>query len=377
MRRYIAWVHRYLGLALGTVLLVSGLSGSALVFRSDVDTFLNPDLLSIQASAERVSIDTVLSQAGQAVPGKAASLVFLSEMPTRPTEVWFRNSTEQVYINPYTGDVVGVRHATDSLMGFLADLHIHLLSGETGERIMGWAGVGAILLSFLGMWLWWPRPGRWKQALSIKWQAAPIRVWLDVHNVAGAVMFAFLIMTTATGVSLALYDFITEPLLIALTGEGARNPAPASTPGRNGNAEAKAPLAPMLQQASALFPDGRITRLSLPAKPLGAIGVRMRLEGEIHQFGRTFLWFDQYDGKLLRVDNVRTANLATRIQNWLFPLHTGVYGGLPTRWLQVLVGLSLSLLTLSGAWLWWKAFRARSIASQRRSRSSRQPTAAQ
>jgi uncharacterized iron-regulated membrane protein len=361
MRKIAAWFHRYLGLALGSLLLISGLTGSAIVFKTPIDAWLNPELIRVTPQSGRVALDQVLNNVQQALPGEQASAVFIPDAPTQALEIWFKGSDLRAYANPYTGVVLGSRNATDFLMGFLVDLHIHLLSGETGEQIMGWSGLGAIVLSLIGVWLWWPKTGRWKQAFAIKWQAAPVRVWLDIHKMAGVIICAFLILTAATGASLALYEIITEPTLIAITGEGTRRAPPVSrdTPG------VAAPLAPMLAHASTLFPEGQITRVSLPATPGAAVTVRMRLDGEIHQFGRTFVWFDQYDGAVLRVENALQANRATLIQSWLYPLHTGFYGGTLSRWLQVVVGLSLSLLTLSGAWLWFKGYRARVAVAER------------
>ncbi|HEX8887053.1 MAG TPA: PepSY domain-containing protein, partial [Noviherbaspirillum sp.] len=61
-------------------------------------------------------------------------------------------------------------------------------------------------------------------------------------------------------------------------------------------------------------------------------------------------------------DDALKANLATRVQNWFYPLHTGSYGGLATRWLQLLAGLAMALLSLSGAWLFYRGWRARAAA---------------
>lgn len=362
MKKIAAWLHRYLGLALGSLLLISGLTGSAIVFKTPIDAWLNPELIQVTPQPSRAALDQILSQVRQTLPGEQAIAVFIPASPTQALEIWFKGSDLRAYADPYTGSFIGSRHATDSLMGFLVDLHIHLLAGEAGEQIMGWSGLGAIALSLIGVWLWWPKAGRWKQALAIKWQAAPIRVWLDIHKTAGVIICVFLILTAGTGASLALYEIITEPTLIAITGEGTRRPAPVS----RDTAGTAAPLAPMLAHASSLFPNGQITRVSLPTRPNAAVMVRMRLDGEIHQFGRTFVWFDQYDGAVLRVENALVANQATRIQSWLYPLHTGVYGGMLTRWLQVVIGLSLSLLTLSGAWIWFKGYRARQAAVSRK-----------
>jgi uncharacterized iron-regulated membrane protein len=368
MRKFVVQIHRYLGLAIGGLLLISGLTGSVIVFQQDIEGWLNPALVRVTPQAGRASLDDLMRNVRQAAPGKEAGMLFLPQAPDQALEIWFREDSLRAYANPYTGEILGIRKATDSLMGFLVDLHMHLLSGETGEQIMGWSGLGAIVLALLGLWLWWPKGARWKQAFSVKWQAAPIRVWLDMHKVAGALACAFLLLTAATGASLALYDIITEPALIALTGEGTKRPAPRSRTDTGNDA----PLAPMVARAAAVFPQGQITRLNLPAQARSAVLVRMRLPGEAHQFGRTFLWFDRHDGSLLRVDNALEANLATRIQSWLYPLHTGFYGGLPTRGLQVLVGLALALLSMSGCWLWWKGYRARTVSKRRSHNKKRQ-----
>lgn len=362
MRNVLVLLHRYAGLALGLFLLVSGLTGSAIVFSKAIDASLNPGLLTVAPQPASAGIDAVLERVQQGMPGQKPGFVYMPRTASDTVEVVFKSGDMRVYADPYSAEVLGKRRGNDSLTGFLIDLHVHLLAGKAGEQVLGWVGLGAVVLSLVGLVLWWPRPGRWRQALSVKWRAGAFRVWFDAHRVVGACALALILMTALTGAALALFDKVTEPALIALTGKGARQPAPKSQSGGG----QRAPLDPMLSQAAAMFPDGRITRIALPAKADGAVGVRMRLQGEAHQFGRTFVWFDQYDGRLLRIDNALTAHRAVQIQSWLFPLHTGVYGGVVTQWLQVLVGLSLSLLTVSGTWLWMKRSVARARATKQR-----------
>lgn len=367
MRRFSVFLHRYMGLAFGVFLLISSVTGALVVFAKPIDASLNTDLLEVLPQNQLVAIDTLLANVHQAVPGQQIGAVFLPQTPDRVWEFWFQEEEHlRAYANPYTGEVTGTREATDALMGFLIDLHIHLLAGETGEQILGWAGLATIFLSVLGVYLWWPKRGKWKKAFSVKWGAAPIRVWLDIHKVIGACMFVLIVITAATGSALALHDIITEPLLKALTGEETRLPSPKSRVA----SEPDAPLGPMLGQAQAIFPNGQLSRISLPATPDGPVVIRMRLDGEIHQFGRTFLFFDRYDGSLLKSASAFDANLAVRIQNWFYPLHTGFYGGTLTRILQVFVALSLMTLILSGAWLWWKGRQARKIAVLRSAKST-------
>jgi uncharacterized iron-regulated membrane protein len=362
MRKLTVLIHRYAGLAVAVLLLTSSLTGAAIVFSKPIDVWFNSDLLSVTPQEEQVSLDVMLENVHQALPGQSIRSIYVSQLPNRAWE--FRSHEEahfRTYVNPYTGEVIGRRDVTESLMGFLVDLHIHLLAGETGEQVMGWAGLATAVLSVLGLYLWWPKQGRWKQAFSVKWHAAPVRVWLDVHKVIGACIFVLIIMTTITGAALALPSAFTEPVLKAVTGESTRQASPKSHI-RNTN---DAPLDPILERAQGHFPEGRLSRVTLPDAPDGAVVIRMRLEGEIHQFGRTFLYFDRYDGSLLSKASAFDANLAVRIRDWLYPLHTGFYGGMLTRVLQIFVGLSLALLVLSGVWLWAKRMLARKSAEAR------------
>lgn len=362
MRKIAVLTHRYMGLIFAALLLISSVTGALIAFAKPVDASLNPELLDITPQDKWISIDTLLANVHDAVPGQRVSAVFIPQDEARAWEFWFHGEDHlRAYADPHTGEITGTREITDALMGFLIDLHIHLLAGHTGEQVLGWAGLAGILISVLGVYLWWPKKGKWKKALSVKWDAAPIRVWLDIHKVVGIVMSALIVLTMATGSALALSDIITEPLLKALTGADLRSPPPKS---RNAGG-IDAPISPMLEKAKAVFPEGQFSRISLPFAPDGAVVVRMRLDGEIHQFGRTFLYFDRYDGTLLKAASAFEANQAVRIQNWFYPLHTGFYGGTFTRVLQIFVALSLATLILSGGWLWWKGWRARRIAKTR------------
>lgn len=359
MRATAVWLHRYLGLALGALLLASGLSGAWLVFGKDIDASLNDGLLRVQPQAGRAPLERVLAAAREGAPGLEAKTILIPEQPDLALEIRFRGSDLLAYVDPYSGALKGTRHAGDSLYGVVLDLHRHLLSGKAGEQVMGWVGLGALALCLAGLWLWWPRRGGFGKALGIKWGASPYRVWRDLHKLAGALMCLFMVLGAGTGAAMALHDVLTEPLLKALTGEGTRRKPPLSRAPAPAPATAAASLSAMLHEAGRLYPDGRITRVVLPSKPDEAVTVRMRLPGEIHQHGRTLVWFDRYDGALLRHDNALQGNLATRAQNWFYPLHTGSYGGLATRWLQLIAGLAMALLSLSGAWLFYRGWRAR------------------
>ena len=371
MRRLISWMHRYIGLAAVAVLFMSGITGALITFDGEIDRAAHPERRPVVSRSGSAGADSLAAGARRAWPRDPVRTIVLPEAPGDAVEVWYRGSSMRAWLDPHDGHVLGVRDTHDSLMGILVDLHTNFLSGETGRAVVGWCGLAAILLIVLGIWLWWPKRGRWRQAFTVKRGAGAARVWLDVHKVAGIVTGVFLVVIAATGSALALPGIVTEPLLVALTGAGPTRSAPTSSR----RAGPPASLDAMVRRAEATFPAGRITRVMLPAKATGAVTIRMRLPGEIHQLGRTFVFFDRYDGTLLRADNALEANLATRINAWFYPLHTGVYGGVATRLLNVLFGISLALISLSGGWMWVRnrLAKRRAAARQRADTEGREP----
>ncbi|MFL6635517.1 MAG: PepSY-associated TM helix domain-containing protein [Massilia sp.] len=361
MRKIVSWLHRYVGLAVAAVLVMSGCTGALITFNGEIDRVTHPGLRAVEPQAAGVGADTLAAGARQAWSRDPVRMIVFPGSPRDAVEIWYRGSGMRAYLDPHDGRVLGVRDMRDSPMGFLVDLHTNLLSGEAGRSVIGWFGLATVALIVLGVWLWWPRRGRWRAALTVKWEAGPARVWLDMHKVAGALTGVFLLVIAVTGVALALPGVVTDPLLAAVTGEGPTRAAPASSR-RAGPA---ASLDTMIRQARTTFPQGTITRLMMPASPQGAVTIRMRLPGEVHQLGRTFVFFDRYDGTLLRADSVFKANLATRIHAWFYPLHTGFYGGVATRLLNILFGMALTLISVSGCWMWVRNRLARRRAARR------------
>jgi uncharacterized iron-regulated membrane protein len=361
MRKLISWLHRYVGLAVAAVLAISGSTGALITFNGEIDRVSHPALRQVEPQAAGASADSLAASARLAWPRQPVRMIVFPQSPGDAVEIWYRGSNMRAYLDPHDGHLLGLRDMHDSLMGIFVDVHTNLLSGDAGRAVVGWCGVAAIVLIVLGVWLWWPRRGRWRQALTVKWEAGAVRVWLDVHKLAGILTGFFLVLIAATGSALALPGVVTEPLLVALTGAGATRPAPASAR----SAGPSASLDRMILRARAAYPEGRITRLMMPATPQAPVTVRIRQAGEIHQLGRTFVFFDRYDGALLRVDDVFDANLATRVNAWFYPLHTGFYGGMATRLLHILFGVSLTLISVSGGWMWVRNRIARRRAEKR------------
>ncbi len=68
---------------------------------------------------------------------------------TRPDEKRW-----EVFVNPYTGKIMGDRQHETALFSRILDLHYQLLAGDIGLKIVGVAALFLCILSLTGIMLW-------------------------------------------------------------------------------------------------------------------------------------------------------------------------------------------------------------------------------
>lgn len=163
------WTHLVVGLSLGLILAVQGLSGSVLVWRPELDRVMAPALTHAESSERTASLDQEQAQVSAVAQGGKVRMVRLAVAPGG-TDEWMvtlpggagqsgGSGRWTVYASPATGRVLGVRGAKRDALQFLIELHHSLLMGEFGRGVLGWVAVGTVVLALSGLWMWWP--ARW------------------------------------------------------------------------------------------------------------------------------------------------------------------------------------------------------------------------
>lgn len=349
-RRVIFNLHLYIGLAAGLLLVLSGLTGSLLVFREEIEELIYPELLKTTPREERVSLQAVLEAVGRAHPQDRPFSIRLPRTPQQTYVVKMNNAHDLfVYADPYSGKILGAHSQEDTFTGWIALLHTELLSGERGETILGIGAVLLVCMGVTGVILWWPRLGKISPGFKIQWSAHWKKVNFDLHRASGIYAALFLLITAFTGISLVFNEAVAG-LINAVTQSPPRPAPPLSDPLR---AEMPTPsLDVLLQQADRILPAASTTWINFPQTARVPWVVRKKLPQESHPNGRNFIYFDQYTGRVLRVENTLEASLGTRINNMLYPMHIGVIGGTPVRILQVVIGLAPTALFITGFVIW-------------------------
>ena len=78
------------------------------------------------------------------------------------------------------------------------------------------------------------------------------------------------------------------------------------------------------------------------------------MQDDPHPNGLTSVWVHPTFLDVLAVHRWNALDLGTRGYAWIYPLHIGDLAGRLTWTLTLVSGLALSLMGVSGLWLWWR-----------------------
>lgn len=351
-------LHLWLGLSLGGFFVLLGMTGSALVFYQAIDAALHPE---IRVEAGRPAPgwnspvwDRALATLHARWPERNGAWRFEvtdepGALPVRyqPPKAGHHDTRVMIWLSPDGKAVLREAVWGEYLMTFVYELHMRLALGETGHAVVGWIGLGLAALLLTGLWAWWPR-GSWRKALRYKPGAPASRRLRDIHKLCGLGGLAVLLMLAVTGFMLALPDQSNAALRLVL-GAADASPAPRSA-ASNG---ARIPVATALQAAHAALPQARLAWVEVPGPGDGAFMIRAQQPGDpSFRFPHSYVFVDQYEGRVLAVQDSQRASAATVLNNWLHPLHDGSIGGWPFRAILVIAGLIPAMLFLTGLMRW-------------------------
>lgn len=358
-RSWLRRLHLWLGLGLGAIFAVVGVTGSALVYYIDIDAALHSEVApSPEAPAPGWHSEvwqTALATGQARWPAANGRWSFEvsgqgGPIPARyypPDGRGHHPKREMVWFSADGSQILRAEPWGGYLMSWLYQLHMELLMGETGAHILGWAGFAMLALMLLGLWIWWPR-GSWRKALTVKRNAVSIRRLRDIHKLSGVWGVGVLIVLVATGILLALPTVKTQ-LLTALIAAPQEPPSPRSA----ASAGKQVPIAVALSAAETLLPGSRLAFIDAPVGGSAPIRVRVQVPGDPHpRFPGSYVYIDQYSGKVLAIHDLRNGNTSVQTAKWIRSLHDGSIAGTFTRMLAIIAGFVPLALFIKGILHW-------------------------
>jgi uncharacterized iron-regulated membrane protein len=350
-------VHLWLGLSVGLLFVVTGLTGSILVFYPAIDGALHPALSRVADGARPSSWQAVYDALRRDNPGRDGAWRIEVTPDGGPIPIRYYKPVEtrdrdfaplMLWLDPVSLHAVRRSYWGAYWTTWIYDLHYRLLLEKPGGIAMGIAGIVMLAMLVSGLWAWWPRHGGWRRSLAWKRHASRSRRLYDLHKWSGIGGALVLIVVTATGVMLDLPDQVRP--IVARASPLFATPMPESVPRPGG----MLPLDVLVARAEAVLPGAALAWIETPADIGGVVRINLALPGEpSRRFPRSNVWFDPYDGRVLAVRDERRDSGGDTLLTWLHPLHDGEALGLAGRWLVFVSGLLPTVLFVTGVWRWW------------------------
>jgi uncharacterized iron-regulated membrane protein len=189
----------------------------------------------------------------------------------------------------------------------------------------------------------WPGWGNLISGFRIKWKARAKRLNFDLHKAIGIISAFFLTAISFTGFCWNFYAQ-TEPLIYAAT----FSPKPVEAVSQVIPGKVTMSLTEILHKAETALPGGKITYIGIPTEPKGVFHIYKQLPGQKDKWSSE-VNLDRYTGEVLKtVDATKSLSLGQTVLNSFTPIHYGTFGGILTRVFYVFVGLSPTILLITG-----------------------------
>ncbi len=366
----LAWrkLHLYLALAFGMVFVFSGLSGSTLVFYQAIDEYLNPALLTVERGAEYAPLTEIVAAARAREPETAKlTRLHLPRHPRAAMKARFAVPRQEgemlldVWVDPFTAEVLGQRRWGGYLMSFLYQLHHTLFLGDAGKTLIGVAGMSLLVSVIAGLTLWWPRRARLFRVSGFRRAVNRRRCAYRWHITLGACAAPVLVVIAFSGISMIFPQSVKAIVGVVLPFAA---PVPATVGGDSGGQ--RLDIDAVGRIAADLFPRAQLQRIYPPASAGGVYRLIMRQPGEVGKTsGSTRIWIDPRNGDILAVREPKSLPGGDAVFAWLFPLHNGEAFGPAGRMLVFLTGFTPLILYITGMRVWWRKRTARRAQASR------------
>lgn len=206
------WLHLWLGLASGVIVLIVCLTGCIWVFNEEITGLMEPETKIEKQDKPVITPSQLTAIATRLYPDKVAS--YANYQQGRAINLNLRGKKQEgrrgggtsLKINPYTGEVISTvvhKKGEVDFFRFILNGHRFLwLPFAIGRPIVNYGTLIFVVLLITGLIWWYPK--KWNKStrdksFKIKWGASFKRVNLDLHNVLGFYSLIFLLFIALTG----------------------------------------------------------------------------------------------------------------------------------------------------------------------------------
>ncbi|MGB3293470.1 MAG: PepSY domain-containing protein [Phormidesmis sp.] len=390
--------HFYAGLFVIPFMLILGTTGIIYLFKPQLDTVMYHDLLFVQPGNATVPYAEQVQIAQSAYPEATVAKFTPSPAADRSAEVVVATADARnlaVFVDPYAGEVLGVRDEERNLQAIARKIHGDLLIGNWGDYLIELAACWALVLLISGLYLWLPRKNSSLLGTFIPrlWSKNKRIFWRDLHAVPGlygVLLIAFLLLTGLPwtgfwGDTFAqvwgrfpdeMWDNVPQSTVVtgSLNQRGdlfvpwaaEQMPLPQSNLASLSNLaepySAELVVAPALSNGVPAIFNSVVSRAIAEGAPAGFSVAFPETETGVYTASafpddptqEVTMHFDRYSGELLASVGWKDYGLVPKAVEMGVSIHMGKYFGLANQLLMLFAALVTILLSVTGAVMWWQ-----------------------
>lgn len=334
-------IHAWAGLTLGSIILLSSITGTLLIWKEDYVLLRLPEMIKpFEPSPEN------LAAIGRAVESQFENNdIFQIQFATEsfPYSKVILADTRYAYLDS-DGVIVDLWQKNERFEEWLYDFHHRLLLENIGLTVLGFAAMALIVIVLMGVFVFWPLRGAFKRGVLPKSTARP--QLLVSHRNIGVVITLPLLTILVTGVLMCFPETSEEWMLEPFRGENYSMDFSDNLDGISGGNSGE--WLPTLQRALDAFPNSKIRTATVPSaiSPYRVVGLQQ--PGELHPGGKSQIYIDAAGGWMdIRID-AHAQHISERVYNLSYPLHTGRMNSYLYKFVLTAVALIVVVLASLG-----------------------------
>jgi uncharacterized iron-regulated membrane protein len=369
-KKITGWLHLWIGLVTGVVVLIVSITGCIYVFNEEIFNAVNRDIVYVHKVGQPKPVSELLAIAQQAVgPGKVLSNVKISAdnksyvfsgfkvNKKEKINLWYFSQFEylnDVYVNQYTGKVLGIIDVRYEFFNIVEQLHRQLLLVKPiGSLIVGSCILLFLVMLISGFILWLPKNYKqFKRSITIKWNAKWKRVNYDLHNSLGLYVLPVAMLIAITGLVWSFKWWETG--IYKLLGDKGKVGFARTLPTINASDSTLNKIDLIhYDLVQKLKGDWSEIGIGIPTKTNKVSTSFVSIESNKDGWrGVSYYFYDGRTGKIIDVLPHSQKTLGMKWRNSNLPMHTGRIYGLSTQLLAFFAALICASLPVSGFLIW-------------------------
>ena len=350
-KKLIYKIHKWMGLTLGVLMFLFGLSGVAITFRHELMPKVYPSMFHIEPEYKAVSLEKILISATKYLgPERRVTNIYASEDQNEAYMLLVKDPNAwlpvMLTVNQYNGNIVGEMGLIKNFFAIMLFMHSNLFMGKIGSYIVGVMGLVLLFFVVSGVYVWLPSQSLWgkvKRLLQLKKTNLSQRT----HHFVGVVFALPLAISAITGF-LPIFD-VTYIVGRHFTGD----PVKVEEIEKTGACEFQDQVSALSFVTADMMENLVSIHMCTQKSALMKVTYGLRSQHFLDGYARILI--DPAKQQIIQEINSDKDPKSWNFKRlFIYPIHSGEYFGLPGRIIVLISGFALMFLFVTGVTLYIK-----------------------